>query len=253
METIYKNLDINIEMGTKYLINENAYFLGGIFAANESVTCNNVKYWIAPVRHNSGQITSEELEQHFLHVKKISEKLNNQTLMSNTIKSNGLDSGKFKRLIGFGTFFKTTIDSSLEELIPEIRKVLFNSPNDVKRSFIVGMFDGRGSFDRNSQTGAIRYLSLDCENSVVGHFLCDVLKDFGFDFNYNTARDRVKGGPPRKDQLRIPGNQKFIEKIGFISIKKFSIGIGSYVIPSEYTILNEDIILDGLKRIVKNN
>ena len=247
-----KLLNINIEMGSKYLINENAYFLGSIFAANESVICNNVKYWIAPVRHNSGQVTPEELEEHFSYVKKISEKLNKQTLMSNTIKTNGLDSGKFRRLQGFGTFFKTDINSSLEDFIPEIKKVLFESSKDVQRSFIVGMFDGRGSFDKNSKTGAIRYISLDCENSNVGHFLCDVLDKFGFNFNYNTARDRVEGGRPRKDQLRISGNSGFIEQIGFISPKKFNIGISSYTNLNEYKILNEDHILTGLKRIVKN-
>jgi hypothetical protein len=246
----YQQLNVDIEMGTKYLINESAYFLGGIFAANESVISNNIKYWIAPVRHNNGYLTNEELEVHFSHVKRLSAKLLNQTLMAQTIRINGLDSGKFNRLVGFGTFFKSTNRTSLEALIPVVKKALFNSTDEVKRSFIVGMFDGRGSFDKNSKTGAIRYVVLDCENSTVGKFLCEVLSNYGIDYNYNEARDRVEGGTPRKDQLRIPGYEKFVEKIGFISKKKFDVGSVSYKIPDEYLVERQDNILDGLKRIV---
>lgn len=41
-----------IKTSTKYLTPELAYFLGGIYAADESVTANGKHYWAAPVRYN---------------------------------------------------------------------------------------------------------------------------------------------------------------------------------------------------------
>jgi hypothetical protein len=235
-------------MGTKYLINESAYFLGGIFAANESVVKNEQKYLIAPVRHNNGYLTNNELESHFQYVKALANKLSNQTLMASTIRSNGFDSGKFNRLVGFGTFFKTRGEQSIEDMIKPVKDALFASSEEVKRSFIVGMFDGRGSIDIDNKNNSIRYVVLDCENSTVGRFLCEVVKNYGFYYNYNQARERLEGGRPRKDQLRIPGNEDYIIKIGMISEKKFSVAASVYS-TAKYQIKNEDSILVGLKSL----
>lgn len=244
----YEKLNIDIDMGSKYLINESAYFLGGIFAANESVISKGQKYWISPVRYNHGKITTSELEVHFQHVKAMANKLSNNTLMVSTIRRNGLDSGKFKRLLGFGTFFKTNEDTDLEDMIPEVKKALLNSSNEVKRCFIAGMFDGRGSIDINRKKGNIRYFVLDCENETVGRFLCEIVEDYGLSYNYNQARERLEGGTPRKDQLRIPGSENFIMKIGLISDKKFSI-VASIYDSNTYKTKIENDVLDGLKLI----
>lgn len=247
----YQPLNIDIEMGTKYLTNESAYFLGGILAANESVQVDDRMYWIAPVRHNNNYLTNEELEVHFENIQILSNKLSSKTLMAQKIRQNKLDSGKFNRSVGFGTFFESKTGKRLEDLIPFIKDALLNSSDEVKRCFIVGMFDGRGSFDINKQTGAIRYIVLDCENPTIGDFLCEILDDYGITYNYNTARDRLGGGAPRKDQLRIPGSEKYLEKFGFISQKKFEVGISCYDISNTYIVKNEDGILNGLKRLVK--
>lgn len=66
------------------------------------------------------------------------------------------------------------------------------------------MFDGRGSIDKNKNTGKIRYIVLDCVNKTVGRFLCEVLDNYDFSYNYNEARERLEGGASRKDQLRAP-------------------------------------------------
>ena len=248
MANTYQYLDIDLEMGTKYLINESAYFLGGIFAANESVTVRGQKYWIAPVRHNNGYLTNAELESHFQHVKALANKLSNNTLMTSTIKRNGLDSGKFNRLVGFGTFFRSTGTADIIDMIPDVKKALLASTNEVKRCFIVGMFDGRGSIDINKKNGTILYVVLDCENEIVGRFLCEVVDDYGLSYNYNQARERLEGGNPRKDQLRIPGSEGFIIKIGLISDKKFSVAASVYD-NTIYKIKAENNILYGLKSI----
>ena len=199
MSEAYQILNIDLEMGTKYLINESAYFLGGIFAANESVISKGDKYWIAPVRYNPTKVSSEELEEHFQHVKTLATKLSNQTLMANIIRNNGLNSGKFhKRFPGFGTFFKTKGEQTLEEMIIEVKRALFNSTMEVKRSFIVGMFDSRGSIDRNKDSGTMRYIVLDCDNDTVGDFLCEALDNYGFSYSYNSSY----AYPPCIDFLR---------------------------------------------------
>lgn len=245
---MYETLNIDLDMGTKYLINESAYFLGGIFAANESVISRGQKYYIAPVRHNSGYCTPTELEQHFEDVKTMSLKLSNETLMASTIKANGLDSGKFNRLKGFGTFFKTSGAESIIDMIPSVKDSLVKSTKEIQRCFIIGMFDGRGSIDINKNKKTIRYFVLDCENELVGKFLCEVIENYGLSYNYNQARERLEGGKPRKDQLRILGSEDFIIKIGLISEKKFKVAASVYP-PSEYKIKNEDMVLRGLKTL----
>ena len=242
----YELLNIDLDMGTRYLINESAYFLGGIFAANESVVVRGQKYYIAPVRHNSGYLTDVELEKHFEHVKAMAAKISNTTMMSATIKANGFDSGKFNRLKGFGTFFRAMGDQTIEDMIPDIKTALFASSREVQRSFIVGMFDGRGSIDLNNNTNSIRYVVLDCENEIVGRFLCEVVSHYGLSYNYNQARDRLEGGNPRKDQLRIPAAEDFIVKIGLISEKKFAVAASTYS-SDFYQVKKQNEILDGLK------
>lgn len=248
MSSMYQDLYIDLEMGTKYLINESAYFLGGIFAANECAMSGEQKYWIAPVRYNNNYITNEELEAHFQHVKEMASKLGENTLMASTIRKNGLDSGKFKRLVGFGTYFKSIDKVDIINMIPEVKRALFSSSEEVKRCFIAGMFDGRGSIDINRKTGNIRYVVLDCENEIVGEFLCEVLKNYGLKYNYNKARERVEGGKPRKDQLRILGSEDFIMKIGFVSEKKFNVAFSAYN-NKIYKVKSQDNILNGLKVI----
>jgi len=244
----YEMLNIDINMGTKYLINESAYFLGGMFAANEPVVVKGQKYYITPVRHNRGYLTQEELERHFEYVNAMSHKLSNETLMSQTIKKNKFDSGKFNRLQGFGTFFETDGTKHIEDMIPEIKRALFASSREVQRSFIIGMFDGRGSVDINSKTNVIRYIVLDCENEIVGKFLCEVLDEYAINYNYNQARERLEGGRPRKDQLRIPGAEGYIFDIGFISEKKFKVAASAYS-DTTYKINREDKVLNGLKTL----
>jgi len=243
-----KLLNIDIELGTKYLINESAYFLGGILAANESVIVNEIKYWIAPVRHNKNCVTNIELEDHYNHVKRIAASIEQETLMDITIRENGFNSGKFPpRMTGFGTFFKSQNSVSIEEMIPIIRTALFASSKEIRRCFIVGMFDGRGALDRDTKSGKIRQIALDCENRIIGEFLCEVLLNYGLSHNYNISRARLEGGTPRKDQIRVLGSEDYIGEIGFVSSQKFNIATQRYRTSGQFNIVNEDNILYGLK------
>ena len=80
----YQRIDVGLDMGTEFLINEVAYFLGGIIAADEFATIGRDTYRMAPVRHNKTYITSEELEEHFSLIRQGANKLTKETLMSDT-------------------------------------------------------------------------------------------------------------------------------------------------------------------------
>lgn len=69
--------------------------------------------------------------------------------------------------------------------------------------------------------GILRYLSLDCPNNDIGDFLSEVMMHFGIDINYNTARDRLEGGNPRKPQLRVKDVEWYMANMGYISPAKF--------------------------------
>lgn len=205
-------------MKTQYLTEEAAYFLGGIYAADEHIGKNN-KYWAAPVRYNPQYSSDVETAKHYDFVSFLSAKVNGYTEMRENIKGTPLDSGK-NRLPGFSTFFKETTLSDLNAEIPNLKNALQSSQRPVQRAFILGVFDGRGTPDVSATKGIIRYLSLDCPTNEIGSFLADVLTNFGLSINYNTARDRLEGGNPRKPQLRIKDVEKYMEEVGYISPAK---------------------------------
>lgn len=238
-----------LDMGTEYLTREAAYFLGNIYSSGESVTQNGKLYWIAPTRYNYGYATELEIEEHFEFIKKMSATMNAPTLMAENVRGTALDSGKF-RLPGFGTFFRSTGLTDLNEAIPTLRAALDISPWSVKQAFMVGVFDGRGSIDVNKQTKAIRYIVLDCPTNEIGAFLYQFFEDNGFSCNYNESRDRKEGGTPRKPQLRIKNNEAFMDRIGFISPKRFSLVQSAYE-QTHYFVKTKDSsdVLPGLKTI----
>lgn len=241
--------DSGIEFGTKYLTKETAFFLGGIFSSNECVNAGHDLYWIAPVRYNYHYATNFDIEQHLEYIKMISSEMGAQTIMADNVRGTFLDSGKF-RLPGFGTFFKANCLSHLHDEIPNLKKALYLSPWDVRRSFIAGVFDGRGSIDINKSTHKVRYIVLDCPTNEIGSFLSNFLKDNGFQCNYNTARDRLEGGAPRKPQLRIKNDDDYMRQIGFISPKRFQLISNAYMNTyREVITINADEILPGLKCI----
>jgi hypothetical protein len=80
--------------------------------------------------------------------------------------------------------------------------------------------DGRGTPDVSEAKGIIRYLSLDCPSDDIGRFLEEIFVNYGLIVNYNTARDRLEGGNPRKPQLRIKNVEFYMENIGYISPAK---------------------------------
>lgn len=216
----YTFYDSKINTGSQYLTKEIAYFLGGIYAANENVESEGNVYWTAPVRYNSKYSTQSEIAEHFESVSSLSRSVNGITIMVDNIKSTSLDSGK-NRLPGFCTFFESNNLNNLIGEIPNLSRALHSSSDDVKKSFILGAIDGRGTPDIKIETGTIRYITIDCPTNEIGNFLNDFFTDCGLVCNYNTSRDRLEGGEPRKPQLRIKNVDYYIRNIGYISSTKF--------------------------------
>lgn len=246
----YEVYNAKINTGTNYLTKEVAYFLGGIYAADEKVVSGGKTYWAAPVRYNPTYSSQAETAEHYDFVKKISAKVNGYTVMKENIKNTALDSGK-NRLPGFSTFFESTGLTDLLAEIPILKNVLCRSEQDVQKAFIIGVIDGRGTPDASVDKQVIRYLSLDCPNNNIGSFLSDVMINYGLDVNYNTARDRLEGGNPRKPQLRIKDVEYYMENIGYISPAKLR--KLEEVYKAKYgsaTITKDDAFLPGLKYMV---
>lgn len=216
----YQVYDAGINTGTTYLTESVAYFLGGIYAANETVVADNNRYWAAPVRYNSQYSSAAETAEHFDFVSAISATVRGYTVMRENIKGTRLDSGK-NRLPGFSTFFTATTLTALEPEIPNLKEQLFASSREVQKAFIIGVIDGRGTPDVSVPNGILRYLSLDCPNNEIGNFLSEVMTHFGINVNYNTARDRLEGGNPRKPQLRVKDVEWYMANMGYISPAKF--------------------------------
>lgn len=242
-----------IETKTKYLTKELAYFLGGIYAADEKVVSKGKLYWSAPVRYNFHYSTLKQTTEHFDYVCQISTKVNGYTVMSDNIKDTSLDSGK-NRLPGFSTFFESTGLNDLCVELPNLETALASSEADIRKAFILGVIDGRGTPDINIEKGLIRYITLDCPNDDIGSFLVEIFDSFGLKCNYNTARDRLEGGNPRKNQLRIKSEnvEYYMKNIGYISPAKYQNMKSVY--KSKYGSANEingSSLLPGLKYLTR--
>jgi len=243
----YQVYNPGINTGSSFLTEKVAFFLGGIYAANECVKSDNGLYWAAPVRYNPSYSTTTETAEHFDYIATLSSSVNGYTVMKENILHTSLDSGK-NRLPGFSTFFQSTGLTDLSTEIPNLKAALFASSKDVQKAFIIGAIDGRGTPDASETKKVIRYLSLDCPTNDIGMFLSDVMLNFGIDINYNTARDRLEGGEPRKPQLRIKDVEWYMANMGYISpakIKKLkSVYLSKY---GSAHIINAGSFLTGLK------
>ncbi len=245
----YINYNPELLMNSLYLTEKMAFFLGGIFAAEEKVNTPQGSYRVAPVRYNYNAATKLEIAQHYEIVKEIAEEVNGQTVMADNIRNTVLDSGK-NRMPGFSTFFKMTTDRELVELIPLLRVALKNSDWVVRRAFLVGVFDGRASADIDKKTHKIRMLSLDCISEDVGSFLSEMVEYCEIRYNYNTHRDRLEGGKPRNPQLRIRDVDDYIKRIGLISPRKINLLREAYRQNySNVNVIDNSDVLKGLKTI----
>lgn len=241
-------ISTGLELGTNFLTNHLAYFLG-LLTAEETLEIDNELYWVAPVRHNPKYYTISELEQHYNNVKSLARSIHHHdlTIMAESFKRSGNPIRKFNvGKNGFATIFKQIqSDYSTINFIQDISEILLSSPQLI-RCFLVGTFDGRSSFDSNT-----KFISIDFELGPVKEFVERCLTELNINFNSNsqiTARQRENtNSQPRKPQLRV-NRDVFITEIGYISIIRLGNAI-SNLQEGSFRQIEDNEVLPGLKTI----
>lgn len=250
----YEPIDLPIRIGKNELSPECAYFLGAIMSADESFDYEGKRYWLAPVRHNYRQATDEEICAHMQILQQIIGRANGGILTRNELKekrwfNSGVVMRAFTTKQGFAAVFESDENTTVDSFFDDVKTAMDNSVQEVKQAFIAGAFDGRSSIDRNTKNNKIRYLVLDCENQKVANYLGELLDMLGIESNYNTARERLEGGIPRKEQFRLKGCYMplFMEHIGLVSPCKFE--LMRSMLDSNLEVHIDNRILWGLKTL----
>lgn len=243
----FQHINIPISLGNPEFSYVNAYFLGAILSANEPHSDNNKIIWLAPYRHNYGGLANDEnIREHINYIKTLIKRCNGKILSKDTlVGKNWFPSNKQ----GFAVAFESPIDITIEDIITPLVDIIDTADEDVVRCFIVGAFDGRSSIDYDRSHNKARFLTLDCSNESVMTLLSKALSRLGFgEGNYNTSRDRLEGGLPRRNQFRISSDDVllFVKNIGMICPSRFE------KLKQIYTTLYEACnynILNGLKTL----
>jgi len=214
-----KLLSVGLDLGTKVLEERAAYVLG-LIMANERFNVNNKVYWQASIRHNPKQVEDIDLQAHLKSIQNICSVLgiDNNFQLIEYYKQRNINIEKYsagKRGI-IGAIQETSKGYTITDLINDIKEALLLSKPPIRQAFLVGVFDGRSSYDKTA-----KFISLDCDSDEIAKFLSEILKSLEIPYNMNLSRDRKSGGKPRKSQLRIK-NLIFLERIGYISPFRFN-------------------------------
>lgn len=243
----YTSINAPVSLGSNELNPINAYFLGAILSANEPQVDNGKIIWLAPYRHNYGGLANDvTIGVHVQFIKSLIKRCNGKILLKKTLTDkNWFPSNKQ----GFAVAFESPSGTLINDIIAPLETVIDTVDAEIARCFVVGAFDGRSSVDHDRQNNRVRYLTLDCTDERVAALLNRALARLGCGTNnYNTSRDRLEGGLPRKNQFRIPADDAltFVQRIGMICPSRFEQLKGIYT--SLYEV-HEDNLLSGLKTL----
>lgn len=203
---------------------EQAYCLGGIIsAAKNYVVANERISWILPVIHNpvkgreEKEVQENKINQHQKTLKKIVKTLGGKPLLKpHPAYKEALPGNKR----GFAFSFLTESYSTFDELLAFAKQLIDPADARIKQAFVIGAFDGRCSFDKNS-----KMITLDCLTQTGTEYIKELLASFSIACNYNTARQRIEDYEDRKPQLRINSRDVpvFMKEFGLISTIKSEI------------------------------
>lgn len=206
---------------------EQAYCLGGIISAAKNYVDNGRTCWVLPVIHNpvkgreEKELQAQKIDQHRKILEKIVKKLSGKPLLKPHPAYRAVLPGN-KR--GFAFSFSTEQYLTFDELLDFVKRLINPAGNSIKQAFVIGAFDGRCSFDKNS-----KMITLDCLTQTGTEYIKELLARFSISCNYNTARQRKENYDDRKPQLRINSRDVpvFMKEFGLISTVKREI-IASY-------------------------
>lgn len=237
-------LSIGLNLGTSVL-NPSAAYVIGLLLCDEQFYHNGRRFWQASIRHNPRQATTEELQQHLEQVRLIVQELGlaNSFNLIPFYKQRNINIVKYSAgKIGIiGAIEQLIQEYNIENLLQDITQPLLNSNNEIKRAFLVGVFDGRSSYDKTA-----KFISLDFNNDSVCELLLTILNDLNVIYNTNYSRDRIAGGAPRSNQLRIK-HLIYLSSIGLISPVRYQ--KSTQVVPEVYNLCYKNEVLPNLKVI----
>lgn len=226
---------------------EQAYCLGGIISAAKNYVDKGRTYWALPVIHNpvkGNEIKDAQtlkINRHKKALKQIVRELGGQSVSETKPEYRAVIPGN-KR--GFAFSFWTEQYVTFENLFAFVKQIINPADDHVKRAFVIGAFDGRCSFDKNS-----KMITLDCLTQTGTEYITDLLTAFNITYNYNTARQRIEDYDDRKPQLRINSRDVpvFMKEFGLISTIKREI-IANH--SKAGAIIQESDMLPGLNVII---
>lgn len=218
----YKVVETGLDLGTKFLTEETAYFLG-LLLSDEREIIGETVYWSAPIRHNPKQVSVEDMEKHYALVKTIAKVIHKDkmTHLTDFLKNQGVKLKKYNAgKTGIVTLFEELQPNySIEQFVQDIKEPILNANKAIQHAFIIGVFDGKGSDDASS------LIAIDFDNHAVMDILVSCLRNIGIEPNVNAGEEsRKRENPdstPRKSQIRIK-RVVYLSEIGFISIERFN-------------------------------
>lgn len=191
-----------------------AYIIGLCLPLYKEKRLNGEWYVIGAVNHNANMINETELAQHFMSVSNlILEYFGDDADMLFYNKTPIYGSIQPKK--GFSVIIEK--DTDVEYVMLEQLEKINESEQNIKTTFVKGVFDGRSSFDTTAH-----YLSLDIDRDHRKQDkIAEIIKSLGIDVNLNQR----EMNHAKNDQIRINPNHlgKFLFDVGFYSIRRESI------------------------------
>ena len=201
------NFPINI---ADELTPEAAYCIGSILSSSKAYKYNNRVYYLAMVKHNSQQVTAQELKQHIKFLKAIAKQTKGSIYQKEKlVERKWFETSKS----GFAIVFSSNRTYTASELVDSARRLLQGSDDRIAKAFVVGAYDGRGYWDKRTKR-----MVLDCCDEL-RPLLGELLLQFNIHADNNPFRGNDIRNTPREDQFRVAKNDsgKFFEEIGLIS------------------------------------
>ncbi|RDY22379.1 hypothetical protein CHF27_013955, partial [Romboutsia maritimum] len=174
MTQTFRPIQTNLDLGSDFLTPYLAYFSGGL-CVGETINVNDNKYWVCLVRHNP-PLQYSELEPHLNKVQSIASHISKQNSIFMNDYFPGIVSAEHGRALfssgkkGFLTLFKELGDYDLDTFVRDIHDSLVNSSVTVLKSFIIGIFDTKGSYDTT-----LKKIAVDVRSEVTANLIMEVL------------------------------------------------------------------------------
>ena len=195
-----------------------SFILGMIFPFyTEKNAANGKRYILAQVKHNVTHISEDDILEHHKIIKQFLRDYD----LSEELKVIANQTEEFGNLSGAQRGFTILIEKDSSEEEDESFKKIYKMVKDIekenveiKRSFVKGVFDGRGSIDKNSHLIVVDYRLSDDEFKTFS----DIVTSLGFELVPN--KRHVGEGRNKQFRIKTSSLKKFKDEIGFFSIRR---------------------------------